>query len=625
MVEESSIRNTHSIRHWVDEFPDLQQDAVFDALESASLAKVARALRLVEQLEEDRRGPVFYVELLSTYNLEPMQAVLQLVLNCLPCRARLQLAPLDAVEDYISGSDEASRQVSLAARVILWRVEELLPEALYPFSNGFPETMAARLDQVLARVEGVVRLHTKKAPGLPLFLSTVPFPVHFSNPVFAAQHRTGLFGSIGLINQKIHELATGHESVFVLNVAAWAAQVGKSHATAALDFMARQPFSAVGQTRFALFLARSLRPLVVPRRKALAVDLDETLWGGVLGEDGLDGLQLGHDFPGNVYLRMQRELLELKERGIALVLLSKNNEPDVREAFDSLPDMLLKWDDFVVRKINWQPKHENLRAAARELNLGLDSFALLDDSDFEREQMRQLIPEVLILNDSSDPVRTVKALWETDVFDVLRTTEEDRLRHQDYQVRGARDIEAHQNDLQAFLNSLEMKAKIEPVGPRNIQRVLNMLGKTNQFNLTTRRHSLAQLEKLVEQPESIALVLRLGDKFGDQGIVAVLIAISAKERTLTIDTFLVSCRALGRGVERALWAAMVQRAARQGFQKLQAEYIATAKNGMVADLYDQLGLTQVSQCHLITRYELEPVKPISFPPWISLTDENDEQ
>ena len=220
MVEESSIRNTHSIRHWVDEFPDLQQDAVFDALESASLAKVARALRLVEQLEEDRRGPVFYVELLSTYNLEPMQPVLQLVLNCLPCRARLQLAPLDAVEDYISGSDEASRQVSLAARVILWRVEELLPEALYPFSNGFPETMAARLDQVLARVEGVVRLHTKKVPGLPVFLSTVPFPVHFSNPVFAAQHRTGLFGSIGLINQKIHELATGHESVFVLNVAA---------------------------------------------------------------------------------------------------------------------------------------------------------------------------------------------------------------------------------------------------------------------------------------------------------------------------------------------------------------------------------------------------------------------
>jgi FkbH-like protein len=554
-----------------------------------------------------------------------MRPVLELALNCLPSRARLKFAPLDAIENHIAGSDGSWQHETHAARVVLWRVEELLPEALYPFSNGFPDGLAARVDQVLARVEGVVRLHSKNAQGLPLFLSTVPFPVHFSNPIFAGQHHAGLFASIGRINQRIYDLATSDSGVFVLDVAAWAGQEGKGHATPTLDFMARQPFSAVGQTRFALFLARSLRPLVAPRRKALAVDLDDCLWGGVLGEDGLGGLQLGHDFPGNVHLRIQRELLELKERGIALVLLSKNNEADVRHAFDVLPDMVLKWDDFVVRKINWRPKHENLRAAARELNLGLDSFTFLDDSDFEREQMRQLIPEVLVLNDSSDAVRTLNALWEADVFDVLWITGEDRLRNRDYQVRAARDVGAHENDLQAFLHSLEMSATIERVGPANIQRVLIMLGKTNQFNLTTRRYSLAQLEDLLELPGSIALVLRLRDKFGDQGIIALLIAVPAEKRTLRIDTFLVSCRALGRGVERALWAATLKQAARQGFEKVQAEYVATAKNGIVADLYDQLDLTQVSHCDLITRYELEPLGPASFPAWISLTHENDEQ
>src|SRR5205823_1153954 len=194
-----------------------------------------------------------------------------------------------------------------------------------------------------------------------------------------------------------------------------------------LDFMARQPMSAQGQIAFAMFVARCLRPLIVPRRKVLALDLDNTLWGGVVGEDGVNGLKLGHEFPGNIHLRIQRELVELRNRGVLLVLLSKNNETDARQAFESLPDMILKWNDFAVRKVNWNHKHENLREAARELGLGLDSFAFLDDSDYEREQMRQVIPEVLILNESPDPLQTLQALWETDAFDSFSVSKEDRI------------------------------------------------------------------------------------------------------------------------------------------------------------------------------------------------------
>lgn len=609
------------ILQWIGSFPKLQQEAVVEAIESASLAKVKRSLRLIDEMDTQQRGPLFQVELLSTFNFEPVLPVLRLALACLPSRASLRLAPLDSIEASLAQDFDPGATGDLDARLIIWRVEELLPEALYPFSNSYPEKIEVRLEQVHARVERVIRLHGKSAPGVPLFISTVPLPVHVANRLSAAQERVALFGSICSINQKIYELATGEPGVHVLDLNVWAAGEGRGQADPALDFVARQPLSASGQIAFGFFIARALRPLIVPRRKALAIDLDNTLWGGVVGEEGIAGLTLGHEFPGNVHLRIQRELLELRHRGIVLVLLSKNNEADARQAFDALPEMLLKWDDFVAHKVNWKPKHENLSAVARELGLGLDSFAFLDDSDYEREQMRQLLPEVLILNDNSDPLRTLRALWETDAFDSLTVTQEDRQRHQDYRIRATRDVRAHQNDLAGFLESLEMTATIEPIGPRNLDRVVTLLAKTNQFNLTTRRHSRAQVQTIVDSSCSIGLALRLRDKFGDQGIVGLLLAVPAAEsetKTLVIDSFLVSCRALGRGVENALWAAMLECAHRQGIEKLEAEYQPTPKNSMVADFYPQLGLQRIGQNSAGTAYVLQPVEPSSFPGWMAV-------
>src|SRR5262245_8120837 len=316
------------IRNWLRSFPELQKEAIAEALESASVAKVRRALRLLDKLSPVESGPILNVELLSTFNLDPVLPVLQLALDCLPSRANLQLAPLDAIESHISQHTNPQSQEFPHARVIIWRLDELLPETLYPFSIGFPEQLASRVDQVLGRIERVVSLHQRSAHGVPLFLSTIMLPVYMSNLVFAAQHRSGLFGSVGRLNQKVYELATTNSSVHVLDLAGWAALEGRTHADATLDFMAREPLSAKGQVAVSLFIARCLRPLIASGRKVLAVDLDNTLWGGVVGEDGIAGLELGHDFPGNVHLRIQRELLELRNRGVLLVLLSKNNEVD---------------------------------------------------------------------------------------------------------------------------------------------------------------------------------------------------------------------------------------------------------------------------------------------------------
>jgi FkbH-like protein len=612
------------VRRWIRSFPEPERTSIREAFESASLAKIRRALPLLENVGADQRGPTLNVELLSTYNLEPMLPVLQLALNCLPSRANLQLAPLDAIEAQLSSPVHSEKIPHV--RIVIWRLEELMPDALYPFSTGFPDKLESSLADVLERLARVVSSHKRNVSGVPLFLSTVPFPVAFSNPVLAAQHRAGLFAMVGRINQRVYELASDNPGVQVLDLAAWAAFEGQAHADTTLDFMARQPLSAKGQIGFGLFIARTLRPLIVPRRKALALDLDNTLWGGVVGEDGVAGLQLGHDFPGNVHLRIQRELLELRNRGALLILLSKNNEADAREAFDSLPDMLLKWDDFAVRKVNWNHKHNNLREAASELGLGLDSVAFVDDSDYEREQMRQALPEVLILNDSSDPLRTLRSLWDTDAFDSLTLTEEDWQRHHGYAMRAARDVAAHQDDLETFLKSLQLQATIEEIGPKNLDRIVTMLGKTNQFNLTTKRHLHADVQRMLKLPGSIPLALRLRDKFGDQGIVGLVIAIPTGDNaTLEIDSFLVSCRALGRGVEDALWTAMINRAYGQNVQKLEANYCHTAKNGIVAQLYDRLGLQRIEQHPTSVRYRLAPVERRGFPSWIAVKNENDDK
>jgi len=590
-----------------------------EAVKSGSLPQVRRTLRLIDELDPQYRGRLLNIELLSTFNLEPLLPVLQLALNCIPSQAHIQLGPLDDIEGHIARSSSSGSSATFNARVVLWRVEEVLPEVLYPISSGFPERVVALVNQLVERMERIISLHQSRNPGVPLFLSTLPIPVHLTNPVLAAQHSAGLFGSIARVNRHVYELATRADGVYVLDVAFWAALAGKGYSDATVDFLARQPLSAEGQFGLAFFIARSLRPLIVPRRKVLALDLDNTLWGGVIGEDGLNGVVLGHDFPGNVYLRIQRELLELRRQGVLLVIVSKNNEADAREAFECLPDMILKWDDFVVRKINWDHKYKNLREAARELGLGLDSFVFIDDSGYECEQMRQFLPEVLILNESPDALQLLRAIWETDVFDSLALSDEDRRRHQDYTAREAREVKGHGGDLESFLRSLQMEATIERVQSSNLERVVTMLGKTNQFNLTTRRHSRAQVQAILKTPGAIALALRLRDKFGDQGIVAVLLAVCDPDQaTLKVDSFLVSCRALGRGVEDALWAATLERARQQKVRRLEAEYVATAKNAIVAELYDRFGLQRTRQDNGSTCYFLQPIGPPVFPSWIRL-------
>jgi len=316
-----------------------------------------------------------------------------------------------------------------------------------------------------------------------------------------------------------------------------------------------------------------------------------TLWGGVIGDDGLSGIQLGDDYPGSVFKDFQRRLLGLMDRGILLAVVSKNDEAVAREAFERHPDMLIRWTDLAAARINWGPKSANIRAVAKDLNIGADSLVFFDDNPVEQAEVRLNAPEVMVAGVPNDPLRFADVLDALPWFDQVTLSDEDRRRTELYREQRERSVQEESfANIDDFLASLEMTAEVGAVSDATLARVAQLIGKTNQFNLTTRRHSTADVAAMAASPDAVVAWLRVADKFGDQGLVAV--GILRREGTRgVIDTMLMSCRVMNRRVEHALFAYLAEHARRLGCDQLIGEYLPTAKNGMVKDLLPGLGFT----------------------------------
>jgi len=347
----------------------------------------------------------------------------------------------------------------------------------------------------------------------------------------------------------------------------------------------RVPFGPEAQIEIGKLLALYLKTLYFPPCKCLVVDCDNTLWGGILGEEGLGGIDLGEDYPGNVYKDFQRKLLALKNKGTLLAVASKNNEADVLEVFDCHSDSILKPGDFATMQINWSDKATSLTLIAEELNIGIDSLVFFDDSPVERDWVRTKLPEVTVIEVPKSPLGYVSALTESGAFSQLSISDEDRVRPKMYQEQINRIKSQTQSvSIEAFLAGLEMTATIGTVDQATIPRVVQLLSKTNQFNLTTRRHTETELQTMIDSG-AIALWMRVADRFGDNGLVAVAIALSTNPDSWQIDTFLMSCRIMGRGVETAMLSVLARKIKDHGGQRILGQYIPTSKNDMVSDFY----------------------------------------
>jgi FkbH-like protein len=395
------------------------------------------------------------------------------------------------------------------------------------------------------------------------------------------------------LNQAIRAMAEP-EGVDVLAVDDRAARdgIGRWH-DPALWHRSKQEVTPTAAPLYGDLVGRWLAAKQGRSFKCLVMDLDNTLWGGVIGDDGPEGIALGQGSPlGEAYTAFQEYARELSRRGVILAVCSKNDEANALEPFEKHPDMVLKRGDIASFVANWQNKADNIRTIAQELNIGLDALCFIDDNPFERNLVRQELPMVAVPEVSDDPTGYPVALADAGYFEGLAVTEEDRERTSQYQGNKAREaLKAAVTDLPSYLRGLEMQLIWKHFDKIGLQRIVQLINKSNQFNLTTRRYTDEDVVAVMADPDAFGLQLRLTDRFGDNGIIAIIIGRLLADKDLYIDTWLMSCRVLGRQVEPTTLNLIAQEAVKLGARRLVGEYIPSKKNAMVKDHYARLGFT----------------------------------
>jgi FkbH-like protein len=401
------------------------------------------------------------------------------------------------------------------------------------------------------------------------------------------------FGRINFLqrlNAEFASYARSHSRFLINDILYLSAEVGLS---AWLDYsywynfhMALSPTATVALARN---VAGMIKSIYGRSKKCLVLDLDNTLWGGVIGDDGVQSLILGRDHPmGEAFADFQQYVKALQRRGIILAVCSKNDAENAKEGL-SHPDSVLKLEDFSAFKANWDPKPENIRAIAAELNIGLDSIVFVDDNPAERSLVAEQLPEVAVPDVGSDITLFAEMLERERYFEVDKVVSDDLNRSAFYSSNAQRsDYQAVFANYGEFLASLDMVAEIGPFCPVYLERITQLINKTNQFNLTTRRYTSAEVEAMSQDTACIALYGRLADKFGDNGLVSILIGRVVDDK-VEIDTWLMSCRVLKREFELAMFDALIEQCQARGVDRIVGVYIPSKKNGMVADHYAGLG------------------------------------
>ena len=427
--------------------------------------------------------------------------------------------------------------------------------------------------------------------GAEIVLANFPLPARFDPGPYRARTLASDWSFRKFVNLELGLNAPSY--VHICDVEFLSARRGTLEAwDARAWFESKQPYGRglmLDVAREAAHLIASLRE---SPKKVIVLDLDNTLWGGVIGDDGLDGIEIGDTSPrGEAFKSFQQYLASLAARGVLLAACSKNDYDKAVEPFEKHPEMALRMKDFASFKANWQPKSENIRQIASELNLGLDSLVFVDDNPAEIEIVKQFVPEVGTLLLGPDPSEYVAQLQDARWFEPKSLTAEDLERSGQYRQEAQRqELLSSITDIDAYLASLEMQAHIREFRAVDAPRISQLINKSNQFNLTTRRRTEAQVQAIVADPAYFHFTVRLADRFGDYGLISVVIG-KIDGDVAEIDTWLMSCRVLKRQVEEEVLNQIVRLAQMHGATRIRGVYLPTAKNGMVRDHYPNLGFT----------------------------------
>jgi FkbH-like protein len=557
-----------------------------EALDYFSLMKRARRRTPTSTTDPVR------VALLGDCALQQLRALLELLLEMSGVEATVFDAPFDTIDPQVLDPKSELNCFHPDFVVFVTSVQrvrlDLFLRASEPseregFADRVAANCAARWDAVLKQCNATI-LQTNLV--LPL-----------ERPFGQFEHRVAQSTQsvLGAVNRRLVEEANARPSVFICDVEFVAASLGKSKwFDDRLWHLAKVPCALEHLPHF----AQALGDLIAAQRgiqvKCVVLDLDNTLWGGVIGDDGLQGIRLGHLGEGEAFTAFQAFLKQLKQRGILLAICSKNEREAALLPFQQHAEMVLREDDISVFVANWQNKADNIRAIAAQLDIGLDSIVFIDDSPFERQLVRELVPQVIVPEIPEDPADYVRALCAQNLFETASYSELDGHRARLYRERAASTaVQATFSNVEDYLRSLEMSVSVGHFDALHLPRIVQLLQRSNQFNLTTRRYGHAQCEAFTRDDTHVTLFLSLKDKLSEHGIISVVI-LEALSPALHIDTFLMSCRVLSRGVEDFAMNTIFACARARGLSVVTGEYIPSPKNGMVSEFYSRFGFDRTA-------------------------------
>jgi len=545
------------------------------------LAEVSRFEAIPEQPISEGR-----ITLLRNFTIEGIEPYLKLQLYQSAIRPVVRFGGYDTVvQDLfkIKSGEVAAPDVLVLALVL---------ENLDPAYNRMGWSADLALEKIAAIGEMALAIDSLIA------VNTFLPPLYPDSPLDACTNAESIHCQVQRVNAALRAFVAQHPGKFFLcDVERYLRRTGESGIDPRYWYLSQAPFKPEFLAFWAVDLVNILRVLKGKNKKCLVLDCDNTLWGGILGEDGLDGIKLDpFDYPGKVFSDFQAAVTRLSAQGVMVALCSKNNEADVLEVLDQHPHCLLKRAHLVGWKINWQDKATNILALSNELNIGLDAMVFVDDNPAECALIREQLPEVTVLSVPQRLSDYPSLVSRQQLFVSLTVSPEDRMRTTLYQQEQARlDAQKRSVDLEGYLASLQMIAKIHEVTPEEVPRVAQLTQKTNQFNLTTRRYSEADIKRFGADPDHLVFSLSASDRFGDLGLVGVLI-VRRDFDDVIVDSCLMSCRALGRGLETTFISAVVEivRDRWLNVASWRAEYVPTAKNQQVADFWDKWGFERIA-------------------------------
>ena len=552
-------------------------------------------LKAYKSLKQRRGNKNINIALLASFTSKGIKEVLTVQCNEIGITADIYEAEYNQYNQEII--DEQSNLYKHTPNVIFLMVDTrtMLGDSYFNFYDLNATKQESFVQNKLQELTSLIELLIQRTSAR-IIVHNFEVPTYSPLGILENKEHAGFIRSIRLLNDSLAMTYRNDSQTFIFDYDAFTSYIGKQHATDwkmyYLGDFKLAPNHIPGLCKQYIPYLRAMTGLM---KKCLVLDLDNTVWGGIIGEDGIKDIHLGPTQEGRPFWELQKYILSLFKRGIILAINSSNNYEDAIRVIRENPYMILKEEHFASIQINWNDKISNMKAIAKEINIGLDSLAFFDDDHLNREMIRQALPQVHVIDAPDDPALYLHTAMQLDDFNTLHITEEDKKKGSMYaQNRKRQHLAQTTTDITTYLKQLEMSITIEQANNFNTPRISQLTQRTNQFNMTTKRYLEEDIKSFATNKNYIVFCIKVLDKFGDNGITGVAI-IKKANSAWTIDTLLLSCRVIGRRIEDMILAYIIEEARKAQTPKITAQFIPTNKNAPAKDFYKNCGFTLITE------------------------------